>query len=36
MTYLLLGAGLVALLVWLGGGKAYLRSREWRFLTGAA
>jgi hypothetical protein len=36
MTYLLLGAAVVALLVWAGGGKAYLQSRQWRFLTGAA
>jgi hypothetical protein len=36
MSYLLLGAAVVALLVWAGGGKAYLQSRQWRFLTGAA
>jgi hypothetical protein len=36
MTYLLLGAAVVALLVWLGGGRNYLQSRQWRFLTGAA
>lgn len=36
MTYLLLGAAVVALLVWAGGGKAFLKGREWRFLTGAA
>ena len=36
MSYLLLGAAVVAFLVWAGGGKAFLQGREWRFLTGAA
>jgi len=36
MTYLLLGAALVALLVWAGGGKSFIQGRGWRFLTGAA
>jgi hypothetical protein len=36
VSYLLLGAAIVALLVWAGGGKAFLQGREWRFLTGAA
>ena len=36
MGYLLLGAAVVALLIWAGGGKRFLQAREWRFLTGAA
>lgn len=34
MTYIALGCVILALLMWAGGGKAILKRREWRFLSG--
>ena len=34
MSYIALGCVILALLIWAGGGKAILKRREWRFLSG--
>ncbi|WP_340646267.1 molecular chaperone DnaJ [Phenylobacterium sp.] len=34
MSYIALGCVILALLMWAGGGKAILKRREWRFLSG--
>ena len=34
MSYIALGCVILALLMWAGGGKAMLKRREWRFLSG--
>jgi hypothetical protein len=34
VTYIALGCVILALLMWAGGGKAILKRREWRFLSG--
>ena len=34
MSYIALGCVILALLMWAGGGKAMLKRREWRFISG--
>jgi len=35
MQFLALGAALLALILWAGGGRSFVKRREWRFISGA-